>query len=54
MGNKYIKKEAKLYNREKSESSINGTGETQQQSNMLKKQTGLLSHTMYENKHKVD
>ena len=38
----------------KSESSINGIGETQQQSNMLRKQTGLLSHTMYENKHKVD
>ena len=46
-----MKKEAKIFNGQKTASSINGVEKTGQ---LHAKQTGLLSHTMYKNKLKMD
>ena len=44
--------EARINNGEKADSSVNGVGKLD--SYMQKNQTGLLSHTMYKNKLKMD
>ena len=48
MCNKSTTKEKRIYNEEKTASSINGVGKTGQLHE--KNQTGLLSHTIYKNK----
>ena len=45
-------KEARIYNEEKTTSSINGMGKLDIY--MQKNQTGLVSHTMHKNKFKMD
>ena len=52
MVNSSMTKEAKIYNGEKTASSTNAVGKLV--SDMQKNQTGLVAHTIYKNKLKIN